>query len=289
MNKKIGFIGLGMMGKPMAMRMINAGYELVVYNRTKEKADELISKGAVWAESPQSVASKTEVVISMISTPEVLREIVLSENGILSGFEAGKTHIDMSTVSPAVIDELTEVYESRKINFIHAPVLGSVPNILDGSLLIFAGGDQEICSLNKNIFETLGKRVWFFPKQTHATNLKLACNLFIANMIVTLSQGLVFAEKAGIKPEILLEAIKESTLNATVYQFKGKAILENNFTPRFMTQHILKDIKLIIESAKKFDTNLPTMNILEKLFELAVVKGYGNDDYSSVYKVIKNS
>lgn len=288
MDKTIGFIGLGMMGKPMAQRLINAGYELVVYNRTKEKATELIRQGASWAENPKSVAEQTSLIISMISTPDVLKEITNGEKGILAGLAKGKTHVDMSTVSPSVIDELTENYRKKKINFMHAPVLGSIPNVVEGSLLIFAGGDKEIYSQNKNVFKALGKRVWHFPKPNQATHLKLACNLFIANMIVTLSQGLLFVQKADLKPDVLLEVLGESTLNAVVYQFKGGTILEENFVPRFMVEHILKDVKLIIEAGENNNINLPTMKVIKELFDRAVADGYGSEDYSAVFKIIRD-
>ncbi len=195
----------------------------------------------------------------------------------------------MSTVSPSVIDELTEIYQKEKINFMHAPVLGSIPNVIEGSLLIFAGGDKEIFSKNKNVLEALGKRVWHFSKPSQATHLKLACNLFIANMIVTLSQGLLFVQKAGLKPEVLLEALSDSTLNAVVYQFKGHTILEENFKPRFMVEHILKDVKLIIEAGKNNNINLPTMGVIKELFDKAVTKGYGGEDYSAVFKIIRDT
>jgi 3-hydroxyisobutyrate dehydrogenase len=286
MKKRIGFIGLGMMGKPMAQRLIDGGYQLVVFNRTKAKADELIQQGAKWADNPKSVIEQSDTVISMISTPEVLREIVLEKNGILGGASEGKTHIDMSTVSPAIIDQLKDIYQKNKINFLHAPVLGSVPNVIEGSLLIFVGGDEKVYQSHKEIFDTIGKRIWYFHEYTQATHIKLACNSFIANMIVTLSQGLLLTGKVGIAPEVLLEVLKESTLNSTMYQTKGKSIAQESFVPRFITEHIFKDINLIIEAAEKLNLNLPTMQLMKQLFGETISKGFGKEDYSSVYKIL---
>jgi 3-hydroxyisobutyrate dehydrogenase-like beta-hydroxyacid dehydrogenase len=287
MKKYIGFIGLGMMGKPMAQRLIDRGHQLVVFNRTKAKADELVKQGANWADNPKSVTEQSDIVISMISTPEVLREIVLGKNGILEGVSEGKTHIDMSTVSPAIINQLNDAYKNKKINFLHAPVLGSVPNVIEGSLLIFVGGDEKIYRSHKEIFEVIGKRIWYFPEHTQATYLKLACNSFIANMIVTLSQGLLLTEKVGISPEVLLEVLNESTLNSIMYQTKGKSIAQENFVPRFITEHIFKDINLVIEAAEKLNLNLPTMPLMKQLFGEAISEGFGKDDYSSVYKILR--
>ena len=287
MKKYIGFIGLGMMGKPMAQRLIDGGYQLIVFNRTKAKADELIKQGVKWADNPKSVIEQSDTVISMISTPEVLREIVLEKNGILQGASEGKTHIDMSTVSPAIINHLKDIYQNKSINFLHAPVLGSVPNVIEGSLLIFVGGDEKIYRSHKEIFEVIGKRIWYFSEHTQAAHLKLACNSFIANMIVTLSQGLLLTEKVGISPEVLLEVLNESTLNSIMYQTKGKSIAQENFVPRFITEHIFKDINLVIEAAEKLNLNLPTMPLMKQLFGEAISEGFGKDDYSSVYKILR--
>lgn len=286
MKNKIGFIGLGMMGKPIALRLIDAGYDVVVHNRTKTKADDLIRQGAKWADNPRSVIEQTESVISMISTPGVLREIVFGKNGILEKTGAGKTHIDMSTISPEVVNKLKEAYQKTGMNFLHAPVLGSVPNVAEGSLLIFVGGNEKVYQSHIDIFNSIGKRIWYFPEHIQATHLKLACNSFIANMIVTLSQGLVFVKRAGIPQEILLEVLNESTLNSIMYQTKGKSILQENFNPRFITEHLFKDVNLIINAAEKLNLNLPTMYLMKKLFAKATSAGFSEYDYSAIYKII---
>jgi 3-hydroxyisobutyrate dehydrogenase-like beta-hydroxyacid dehydrogenase len=286
MKNKIGFIGLGMMGKPMAQRLIDAGYDVVVHNKTKAKADDLIRQGAKWADNPRSVIEQTESVISMISTPDVLREIVFGKNGILEKPGAGKTHIDMSTISPEVVNQLKDAYQKTGMNLLHAPVLGSVPNVVEGSLLIIVGGDEKVYQSHIDIFNSIGKRVWYFPEHIHATHLKLACNSFIANMIVTLSQGLVFIKRAGIPQEILLEILNESTLNSIMYQTKGKSILQENFNPRFITEHLFKDVNLIIDAAEKLNLNLPTMYLMKELFAKATSAGFSEYDYSAIYKII---
>jgi 3-hydroxyisobutyrate dehydrogenase len=286
MKKRIGFIGLGMMGKPMAQRLINSGYDLVVYNRTPSKAEDLLKQGAIWAESPRGVIEQTESVISMISTPEVLKEIVFGKKGILEAATESKTHIDMSTVSPEAIKQLRNIYTTNKMKFLHAPVLGSVPNVVEGSLLIFVGGDEATFNEHEEIFKTIGKKIWYFSNQIQATHLKLACNSFIANMIVTLSQGLIITEKVGIDPNVLLEVLNESTLNSIMYQTKGKSIIQDNFVPRFMTEHLYKDVNLIIDAAEKLNITLPTMKLMRKLFDQTIQQGFGSDDYSSVFKTI---
>lgn len=288
MLKKIGFVGIGMMGKPMAKRLINSNYKLVVYNKTRSKADELISLGADWADSPKEVAQNSEVVISMISNNEVLREISRGDKGILTGLPESAIHIDMSTVSPTLTYELYQEYKLKKRNFVHAPVLGSVQNVVEGSLLIFVGSDQEVYKKCEDVFNVLGKKVYYFSDIKKSGYLKLLSNQFIATMIISLSQGFNIAEKAGIPLETVLDVLNESTLNSIMYQIKGKSITEENYSPRFMTKHILKDVNLIIEASQSLKVNLPVMEKVRDLFQKAVEYGYAEEDYSSVHKIIKN-
>lgn len=288
MVNKIGFIGTGMMGLPMAKRLINANYKLVVFNRTKSKANELISLGASWAESPTEVANQSEIVISMISNTQVLEEISHGENGILNGLSINGIHIDMSTVSPEATYRLYNEYKKQQKHFMHSPVLGSVQNVVEGSLLIFAGGDKNVFEKCKDVFNTLGKKTYFFEDIKKSGYLKLLSNQFIATMIISLSQGLLIAENAGIPIDTVLDVLSESTLNSTMYQIKGKSIKDGNFSPRFMTKHILKDINLIIEASQNLKIDLPIMDKVKKLFEEAVANGFAEEDYSSIYKVLKN-
>lgn len=287
MKNEIGFIGTGIMGKPMAQRLLNANYKLVVYNRTRQKAKELLDLGAEWGDSPKEVAEKTNIVISMISTPEVLTEIAKGENGIINSSKEDLIHIDMSTVSAEVTNRLYIEYKKVKKNFMHAPVLGSAQNAVEGSILIFAGGDKSVFDKCKPIFEVLGKRIWYFEDIKKSAYLKLLSNQFIATMIVALSQGLVIAEKAGIPVDVVLEVLENSTLDSKMYQIKGSSIKEENYTPRFMTKHILKDVKLIIEASMELNIQLPMMEKIKRLFEIAVEQGYSEEDYSSVHKIIK--
>lgn len=282
---KIGFIGTGMMGLPMAKRLLNANYQLVVYNRTKSKAEELLNKGALWANNPKEVAEQSEVVISMISDTEVLKEISIGNEGIIKGLST--IHIDMSTVSPEMTLQLYYQYKKHQKNFMHSPVLGSVQNVIEGSLLIFVGGDKEVYEKCEYIFKSLGKKIYFFEDIKKAGYLKLLANQFIATMIISLSQGLIIADKAGISIDTVLDVLSESTLNSAMYQIKGKSIKEENYTPRFMTKHLLKDINLIIDAACNLNVELPIMKKVQDLFEEAIKKGFAEEDYSSIYKILK--
>lgn len=286
MNQRLGFIGLGMMGAPMAKRLLRVGAQLSVFNRTKEKAANLLSEGALWCESPFAVASRSDIVFSMVANPDVLREIALGPAGIILGLKAGGIHIDCSTVSPAVIREITHRYAEHGCSFLHAPVLGSIPQATDGTLLVFAGGSDEAFRTAEPYLKVLSKKIWKFDHPEQATHLKLICNLFIAGMMTTLGQALIFAQKTFVDQRTLLDVISQSQLNSPMYQTKGATIIENNFAPRFYLEHMLKDVNLMIDAANDAGAPLPAIRVAQRLLANAQQAGYGHEDYSAMTKAL---
>ena len=287
MKEKIGFIGLGLMGAPMAERLMKAGYQLLVYNRTKEKADALIEQGATWYSTPASVASQAKIIFSMVSTPSVLEEITIGMNGILSGLTKGSIHIDCSTVSPEITIRLLDQYKTKGCHFLHSPVLGGVSQVIDGSLLLFVGGNEEAFRQVEHILRILSSKIWRFEQIEQAAITKLLCNSFIASMVVTLAQALVLARKKDINAKTILEILSHSHLNAPIYQTKGNAIIERNFTPRFFIEHLFKDINLMIDASKSFNSPLPITETVQPLFAKAMELGLAKEDYSAIVKIFE--
>jgi 3-hydroxyisobutyrate dehydrogenase-like beta-hydroxyacid dehydrogenase len=285
---KIGFIGLGMMGKPMALRLLGKGFSLHVHNRTREKAKELLEKGAQWNENPRQLMAESEIVISMVADSTALENITVGNEGTLD-MAAGRVHIDMSTVSPMTTKKLEQAYRGKHGAFLHAPVLGSVPQVTEGSLLVFVGGDPVTARRCESIFTSLGRRVWYFNEVTKATHLKLICNLFIASMMTALSEGLVLGQKVGLSSHTILEVLKDSALAAPMYQTKGEAIRRRDFTARFMVSHMEKDANLILEAAHAAGVLLPAVEAVRQLYSDATLLGLGKEDYSGVIKVLERS
>ncbi|CUU03309.1 glyoxylate/succinic semialdehyde reductase [Candidatus Thermokryptus mobilis] len=284
--QKIGFIGLGIMGEMMAKRLLSKGYQLVVYNRTKEKLGKLKDGNFKAVDLPAQIWGECEIVISMLSDSTAVESVVYGNDGLLGSVKPGFIHIDMSTISPSTTKKLYLDYKNRSAHFVHAPVLGSRTQAGDGTLLIFAGGDEEAISKCEEIFKVLGRKLWRFDSVEKATNLKIAMNSMIAMMIIALSQAFVLAEKSGISKEVVLEVLENSALNSTMYQNKGKAIIEGNFTPNFYVKHILKDINLSLEIAQDMKIPMPVISAVRELYISALAKGYENEDYSAIYKVI---
>jgi len=284
---EIGFIGLGLMGSSMANRLLDAGNTLYVNNRTKEKASALVTRGAVWCDSPAVAARKSEVVISMLSTPDVLERVALGKAGILESIKPDGIHIDCSTVSPALTKQLEAEYHSKQRHFLHSPVLGSVPDASKGSLLLFVGGEEVAFERVVPILKVLGTGIWRFDRAEQASSTKLLCNFFIASMISSLAQGLVFAERNNIDPKVFLDILKHSSLNAPTYQTKGASMIDNNFAPRFFLEHMLKDIKLLLDSAEASHTTMPAANIALELYTKALNSGLAKEDYSAIIKILR--
>jgi 3-hydroxyisobutyrate dehydrogenase-like beta-hydroxyacid dehydrogenase len=287
MKHRLGFIGLGMMGLPMAKRLSKAGSQFAVFNRTKRKAEGLLSEGAQWCDTPAGVASSSDIVFSMVSNPDALRSIALGPDGVLARLKSGGLHIDTSTVSPSITRDLAEQYVARRCHFLHAPVLGSIPQATDGTLLMFAGGDAEAYRTAEPYLQLLAKQIWRFGLPDQATHMKLICNLFIAGMVTTLGQALIFAEKANVDQRMMLDIIGQSQLSSPMYQTKGTSIIQNNFSPRFFLEHMLKDVNLILDAARDVHAPLPAIEIAQQLFAEAHRAGYGHEDYSAVVKALQ--
>ena len=287
MPPRVGFVGLGMMGSAMAERLEASGHALAVTSRTRDHTLPFVQRGALAYETPGEVARACTVVLSMISTPEVLAAISLGENGILSDLQPGAVHIDLSTVSPAISGQLERVYAERSRLFLSCPVLGSVPQAREGTLLLFAGGSEEAFRPSKPLLHSLGKRIWRFDHAEKAATLKLLCNSFIAGTMVTLAQALAVARAADVNAEILLEVIGQSAFNSPMIQSKGASVLADNFAPRFFAEHMAKDIRLLLEAAAPLGCTLPALEAARDLYEKAVRAGLGKEDYSTIFKILE--
>ncbi len=281
--ERVGFVGLGLMGSVMVRRLLSAGYGVSVWNRSREKAQELLAAGAVWAETPEALGKECPIVVSMLTTPAVVEAMA---SRIRSGSSSGSVHVDCSTIDPATTLRLAERAAKEGKGFVHAPVLGSVPQLTEGSLVIFAGGAAGDVARVRPVLATFGQRVFAFPDVTQATNTKLLANFFIASMISTLSQGIVFARAAKIDVGTFLEILSLSALNAPMYQAKGPAMAKGEYPARFYLEHMHKDVRLAAASAAAMKVELPSIPTLIGLFDRAMEMGLAKNDYSAVLEAL---
>jgi len=287
MKPTLAFIGLGTLGTVVAERLLDTGFPLVVYNRTPNKTEALVARGATRASSPREAAAQSELVLSMVSDCAALEDIALSPEGVLAGLPAGGIHADMSTVSQRTTRQLEAHYRAAGRTFVHAPVLGSKIQARTGTLRIFVGGAPAARQRCRPVFEALGEQRWEWDEAERATAMKLGVNLILGSMMVALVEGLVFACAAGLEPATLLEVLRGSALDAHMYQRKGGTILERDFAPSFFLRHMRKDFELMLEAGAELGVPLPTIAAARELYVAAQARGYGEQDYSAVVRYLE--
>lgn len=285
----VGFTGLGLMGNPMAHRLLEAGYHLHIYNRSISKAEELIALGAEYEGSPAMVAEHADVVFSMVTDSAALEAIATGQEGILNGLKQGGIHVDCSTVLASTTGKLYDLYREADKSFIHSPVLGSTTQASEGQLLTFPGGDCEKIEIVKPLLSTFSRLIQEFDHPTQSTNFKIALNSIITGTIGMLSQAMVFLEKAGVNNSVFLSVLAESTLNSATIQFKGNNILDRNFNPRFTVENLLKDARYMSESCAAIGCRSDVSDALAGVIKDAVSLGHGKEDYSAMIKAFESA
>jgi 3-hydroxyisobutyrate dehydrogenase len=279
--QKIGFIGLGKMGIPMAQNLIKAGYELTVFNRNSAKASDLINAGAKVVSHPVNLLPQCDVIILMVSDDAAVNAIFKGKDGLLSGDIAQKIIINMSTVSPSISKEMEELMAQKNGNYIDAPVSGSLKQAQEGTLVIMAGGNSEAFDRVKPIFDCLGKLALHLGLTGSGNNAKLAINALLSFHAQGLAEAIAFARNKGIKTSDLLELINNSALGNVFMKIKGDAIMQQNYDAVFALKHIAKDLRL----AKDEGLNSPLANAAHESFNTAE-ESLGEEDIISIIKTL---
>ena len=276
---KIGWVGLGKMGVPMVQNLINAGYELSVYNRSKAVLADFENKNVAIAQSPKELLIGSEVVIVMISDDRAIRDVFTGKDGLLSAEARGKIIINMSTVSGEISQEMAAMLNKNGNHYIDAPVSGSLKQATEGTLVIMAGGNAEVFDRLIPIFNCLGKLALRVGETGAGNSAKLAINALLSFHALGLAEALKFAKEKGIETSTLLELINNSALGNPFMKIKGDAILQENYTPVFALKHIVKDLQL----AKDAGIDSPLANAALQKFTSAKDE-IGEEDIIAIYK-----
>lgn len=287
MKKRIGFIGLGLMGKPMAMNLLKTGYPVTVWNKTRRKMKEPADRGAARAKSPKEVAENSDVIITMVSDPLALKEVVLGKEGIIRGVNKGAVLIDMSTIAPSFIRDVAERLKKKGVEMLDAPVSGSVPAAEAGTLCIMAGGKKEVFESHLRILKIMGKKVFYIGRIGMGSYMKLVVNLIAAIINQSMAEGLVLGTKAGISPDLLLEVLGAGAGKAALIEVKGPAILKRNFKTNFALKHMVKDLGLILSAGEELRVPLPLTGRAKEIYERALQKGLGEKDFCAIINYIE--
>lgn len=286
---KIGFVGLGLMGVRMANNLIEKGYELIVYNRTKEKAEPLVAKGATLAETPAEVGQNADILITMLANPEAVSKIAFGQNGFIYQMEQKTIWIDCSTVNPSSSIACAERANGMNIRFIDAPVAGTVTPAEKGELTFFVGADKKDFDEVKPLLEIMGKKIFYLGENGKGTAMKMVVNLLLGQAMTAFSEALVLGESLGFNKEILLDALIGGPVTAPFLAGKKEKILKDKYDAEFPLELMHKDFQLVAQTAYENNIALPCTNSAKELYALAKKSGLGENDFSAVYKFLKNS
>ncbi len=283
---KIGFIGLGLMGSRMANNLLKKGNMLFVFNRTKEKAKNLTEKGAVFCDSIAELALQSEVLITMLTAPDVVEQAALGTDGFLNSLEKNSIWIDCSTVNPEFSKLMATQSEQKGIHFLDAPVSGTITPAEKGELTFLIGGNKEDVEFCMPLFESMGKKILHVGENGKGTALKMVINLLLGQAITGFSEGLLLGESLGISKQTLLDILLGGPVAAPFLSGKKNKFLQNNFETEFPLQLMLKDLRLALSEAKSKNIILPLTAGAEEIFKFADEAGMGEDDFSAVYKFL---
>jgi len=284
--KRIGFIGLGLMGKPMAFNLIKNGYEVGVYNRTHEKAKDFQGKAQIF-KKPSEVAKNRDVVITMVRDHRAVEDVIFGEEGCIYGASEGTTFIDMSTISPEASKDIAERLKKKGFHFLDAPVSGSTWAAESGTLAIMVGGEREIFEKHKDILQTLGSKVVYMGEGGMGSLMKLVNNLIGACWTVSLAEGLILAKKGGLNLESVLEVLSAGAYKSPLVEIKGSKMTKGDFSTQFSLDLMYKDLLYISDALEKYGVFSPVTSVVKEIFKSSFEKGMGHLDYSSIFETIE--
>lgn len=282
--KKVGFVGLGIMGKPMSKNLLKAGYELVVYDLNAAAVDEVVAAGAASAASCRAVAEQCETIITMLPNSPHVKQAVLSAGGVLEGMKPGALLIDMSSIAPLAAKEVAAALAEKGCEMLDAPVSGGEPKAIDGTLSIMVGGKPELFEQAKPIFDVLGSSAVLCGSIGAGNTTKLANQVVVALNIAALSEALLLGKCAGVEPEAIYQAIRGGLAGSTVMDAKAPMMLDGNIKPGFRVELHIKDLNNVLETGHAVGAPLPlTAQVMEMLNWLKS-NGMGAADHSAIIR-----
>jgi 2-hydroxy-3-oxopropionate reductase len=284
---KVGLIGLGLMGKPMGMNLLKAGFPLTVWNRTVSRADELVAAGAKFAQSPRELAANSELMLSIVSDPPALEEILWGQNGAMQGLQRGSIYIDSSTVSPTLARKVATACEERGVRFLDAPVTGGDWGAKKGELVFMVGGDAATLTEAEPVLRVLGKKWFHLGPNGAGQTIKLAMNLILALQVDALAEALALVTAAGLQGEKLVEVMQFSMARSGVLDIKSQNLLKGDYTPSFPLRLMHKDMRLALELAQQIHVELPATEAAFKTYSAVKEAAKEDLDYSAVMKFWK--
>ena len=282
--KRIGFIGLGIMGKPMCRNLLKAGYELTVYSRTQASVDQIVSAGAKAGTSPQDVASRSDMIITMLPNSPQVKEVVLGPSGIAEGAAPGSIVVDMSSIAPLSIQEIAAELAKKNIRMMDAPVSGGEPKAVDGTLSVMVGGSQADFDQCLPVLKSMAAAVVLVGAVGAGNVTKLANQIVVAGNIAAMSEALVLAAKAGVNPDLVYQAIRGGLAGSTVLDAKAPLVMDGKFTPGFKIDLHAKDLHNVLETSHQLNVSLPLTAQIMEIMQALKADGLGDSDHGALIK-----
>jgi 3-hydroxyisobutyrate dehydrogenase-like beta-hydroxyacid dehydrogenase len=283
---ELGYVGLGVMGRGVVLRLLAAGHAVTVWNRSRDKANALLAEGAAWADSPREVAARSEVVFTMVTNTAAVQAVCEGPEGIIAGLGPDKVYVDMSTASPANARALAAQVADRGAVMLDAPVSGSVITLEQGKLSIMVGGDAATFERVKPILEAIGPKVIHLGPNGAAVTMKIASNLSLAVQMLAFSEGVLLAEKSGIPRERAVEALLASVIASPMVAYRGPFVLGQPDEAWFDCHMMQKDMNLALELGRLLEVPLPTTAVTNELLTAANAMGVGDKDFSILFDVL---
>lgn len=284
---RIGFIGTGLMGLPMARNLLKAGFPLTAFNRTPSRAEPLIESGGKIADSPREVAERSDVVITIVSDTPDVRQVILERDGVIEAARPGMIVIDMSTISPSVTKQIAADLAARGAEMLDAPVSGGVKGAAEGTLSIMAGGKRETFDCCRPIFEAMGKKLVYCGGNGQGQMVKLCNQITIASNLVAAAEAVAFARKAGLDPHTMIEAVGAGAAGSWVVNVLGPKMADHDFEPGFMVKLQQKDLRLVMQAASELGVTVPGAMLAHQLFTAVEAEGGGDLGTQALVKVLE--
>jgi len=284
---RVGIIGLGMLGNAVALHLLDSGFEVTVYNRTKEKTIQAKKRGVKVATSPKEIAENSELVITVVKDANAVKEISFEKDGIIEGKHEKLIVADMSTIDPSESKNISKKFQEYNIHKLDIPVMGG-PNVaITGDLVMMVSGDKESFDHCKNVFEKIANKVFFLGEFGVAHSVKLAMNLQITMLALALSEGITLVKRANVDPRIFLEILNSTYFKTGMSEKKAYKMIDGKYDVTFTLANLKKDISTITNAAKSLGIELPMIKKAEEVYENAVKEGFGEIDYTGIIEYIK--
>jgi len=273
----IGWIGTGVMGHSMVGHLMKAGFKATVYNRSKDKAAELLKAGAAWGDTPKAVAEKSDVVFAIVGFPKDVREVFLGEQGALAGAKAGTVLVDMTTSEPSLAVEIADTAKKKGVHSVDAPVSGGDVGAKNAALSIMIGGDKEVVDALKPCWEAMGKTIVHQGPAGAGQHTKMVNQILISTTMIGLCEALLYGYKSGLDLETVFKSVSTGAAGSKSLDNLGPRILAGNFDPGFYVEHFIKDMGIALAEAKKMGLSLPGLGLAEQLYLSVQAKGWGRN------------